>query len=59
MPPSSIDAEFRSLAPGSGGSTEQLSQFMCFLLDQLNSHLNFELIESYLTLFLKVCEDTS
>ena len=54
MSPSAIDAEFRSLAPVAGGSTEQLAHFMGFLLDQLRTRMNFELIESYLALFLKV-----
>ena len=55
MSPASIDGEFRSLAPEAGGSLEQIGHFMHFLLSQLKTKKNFELVEAYLGLFLKVC----
>ena len=55
MSPAAIDGEFRSLAPEAGGSLEQLGHLMHFLLEQLKTNRNFELVESYLGLFLKVC----
>ncbi len=54
LPPAGIDSEVRSLAPENGGSLEALQHFMEFMLSQLKTHMNFELIEAYLGLFLKV-----
>ncbi len=54
LPPASIDSEIRSLAPEHGGSLGGLQHFMEFMLSQLKTHMNFELIEAYLGLFLKV-----
>lgn len=54
LPPAGIDSEIRSLAPEHGGSIEELQYFMEFMLSQLKRHMNFELIEAYLGLFLKV-----
>ena len=54
LPPAGIDSEIRSLAPEHGGSVEGLQHFMEFLLSQLKNHVNFELVEAYLGLFLKV-----
>ena len=42
------------MAPDAGGSVEWLEYFMEFLLDQLKTNNNYELIQSYLGLFLKV-----
>ena len=53
-PPASVDAELHGLAPDSGGSPEALRHFMVFLLSQLRTGTNFELVEAYLGLFLKV-----
>lgn len=54
LSPAAIDAEIRGLAPDNGGSLEWLQHFMKFLLSQLKTNMNFELVESYLGLFLKV-----
>ena len=61
MGPSAIDGEFRSLGPEGGGSVEQSASFMTFILDRLKSKEDFELVQAYLGLFLKVipsCMDT-
>ena len=58
LSPAAIDSEFRSMAPDAGGSTEWLECFMEFLLDQLKTNKNYELIQSYLGLFLKVCQNS-
>jgi len=54
MSPSAIDSEFRSLSPDGGGSLQAMETFMKFLLFQLRSSQDFELVEAYLGLFLKV-----
>ena len=54
MSPAETEAEFRSLAPEAGGSIEWLAHFLSFLLSQLQTRRNFELVQSYLGLFLKV-----
>ncbi len=55
LSPASIDAEFRCMAPESGGSVEWVEQLMKFLLDRLSTNRDFELVQSYIGLFLKVC----
>ena len=54
LSPAAIDSEFRNMAPDAGGSVEWLEYFMEFLLDQLKTNKNYELVQSYLGLFLKV-----
>ena len=54
LPPAAIDAEFHSLAPESGGSLEWLAQLLRFLLEMLKTNQDFELVQSYIGLFLKV-----
>ncbi len=54
LPPASIDAEFRSLAPESGGSVEWVEHLMMFLLETVRTNRDFELVQSYIGLFLKV-----
>ena len=49
-----IDSEFHNMAPDSGGSVEWLEYFMEFLLDRLKANENYELVQSYLGLFLTV-----
>ena len=49
--PAAIDSEFRNMAPDAGGPVEWLMEF---LLDQLKTKNNYELVQSYLGLFLKV-----
>ncbi len=55
MPPAHIEGELRSLSPENEGSLEWLEHFMKFMLHQLRTKMNFELIQSYMGLFLKVC----
>lgn len=55
LSPAAIDGELRSLSPENGGSVEWLEHFMKFLLSQLQGNMNFELVEAYMGLFLKVC----
>ena len=54
LSPAPIDSEFRNMAPDVGGSVEWMEYFMEFLLDQLKTNKNYELVQSYLGLFLKV-----
>ena len=54
MSPAAVDGEMRGLSPENGGSFEWLHHFMCFLLSQLKTNVDFELVESYLGLFMKV-----
>lgn len=56
--PSSIDTEIRSLSPDGGGSLEAMEQFLRFCDHILESRNNFELINAYLGLFLKVHGET-
>ena len=53
--PSTIDAEFRCLAPGAGGDIILMENFMKFLISQLQLPKDFELTQGYMALFLKVC----
>jgi hypothetical protein len=52
--PSAIDAEFRFLAPGAGGDVVLVENMMEFLINQLELRKDFELIQGYMALFLKV-----
>ncbi|XP_022111358.1 WD repeat-containing protein 36-like [Acanthaster planci] len=54
MSPSEIDMELRSLAPLGGGSIEALKQFLHFLIKGLQDNVDFELLQAYTTLFLKL-----
>ena len=54
LSPASIDSEFHNMAPDAGGSVDWMEYFMEFLLDQLKTNKNYELVQSYLGLFLKV-----
>ena len=54
LSPAVIDTEIRSLAPDNGGSLEWMEHFMQFMLSQLKTNQNFELVEAYIGLFLKV-----
>lgn len=58
LSPSETDVEFRLLGPDVGGSIETLSQFIKVLIDITKSGKDFELIQSYLSLFLKLHGDT-
>jgi U3 small nucleolar RNA-associated protein 21 len=54
MGPSAIDAELRSLSEEMGGSVELMERFLKFILHHLTVRKNFELVSSYLALFLKL-----
>ena len=52
--PSAIDAEVRSLAPEGGGTVQLMANFLSFINEMLRTNRDFELIQAYLALFLKV-----
>lgn len=58
MGPAAIEGEIRGLSPEGGGSVEQLEFFVRLLLDQIKMGTNFELVEAYMGLFLKLHLDT-
>lgn len=51
--PSAIDFEIKSLDPHAGGSDTVMLQFMKMINHMFTSNQNFELAQSYLSLFLK------
>ncbi|KAI0213406.1 WD repeat-containing protein 36 [Lamellibrachia satsuma] len=55
--PSAIDAELRQLGPDAGGSVELLVGFLHMLNDHLETNRDFELMQAYLALFLKLHGD--
>ena len=55
--PSAIDIEVRSLGPEGGGTISALCQFLEMIKVGLRSNTNFEALQSYLSLFLKVHGD--
>jgi U3 small nucleolar RNA-associated protein 21 len=55
--PSAIEVEITSLSPLGGGSLELMNKFLKFVLVVLKSRKNFEAIEAYLGLFLKLHSD--
>lgn len=52
--PSAVDVEIRSLSADTCGTDELLRAFMVTMLNALKTNRDFELINSYLGLFLKV-----
>ena len=52
--PSALDIEIRSLGPEGGGTLTTLAQFLTLLQVGFKSNQNFEALQSYLSLFLKV-----
>lgn len=58
MGPSAIEAEIRSMSEDMGGSVELMENFLKFVLHHLTLRRNFELVNSYLALFLKLHFDT-
>ncbi|XP_060608574.1 WD repeat-containing protein 36-like isoform X2 [Ruditapes philippinarum] len=52
--PSAVDVEIRSLAPEMGGSVVVMCNFLQFVQSVLQTNKNFEIIQAYLGLFLKV-----
>lgn len=53
--PSSVDAEFRCLGPESGGDFALMKNILDFFIVQLKQRKDFELVQGYIALFLKVC----
>lgn len=54
LSPSKIDVEIRCLSPESGGSLELMEYFLKAMHETLKTNKNFELVHSYLALFLQV-----
>lgn len=54
LSPSKIDVEIRCLGPESGGSLELMEYFLQAMHEALKTNRNFELVHSYLALFLQV-----
>ena len=52
--PSAIDVEFRCLAPGTGGDVILIENMIEYIINQLELRKDFELIQGYMALFLKV-----
>lgn len=52
--PSATDTEIRSLDPIGGGSHIAMAIFMKALIDWLQSNQSFEIVQAYISLFLKV-----
>jgi len=52
--PSAIDIEVRSLGPEGGGTISALCQFLEMIKAGIQSNTNFEALQSYLSLFLRV-----
>lgn len=55
--PSAIEIEISSLAPEGGGSKELMIKFLKLVLSTLKSRKNFEAVQAYLGLFLKLHSD--
>ncbi|CAG9787200.1 unnamed protein product [Diatraea saccharalis] len=53
LAPSAIEAEVNSMSPDVGGSVEVMKKFLEMLRAMLESNKDFELAQSYLSLFLK------
>lgn len=54
LSPAAIEAEVTSMAPDAGGSTDVMKQFLRMLDVMLKSNRDFELAQSYMSLFLKM-----
>ncbi|GFS88390.1 WD repeat-containing protein 36 [Nephila pilipes] len=54
MSPSKIDVEIRCLSPENGGSEQLMECFLKVLLETLKTKKYFELVYSYLALFLQI-----
>ncbi|XP_047026043.1 WD repeat-containing protein 36 [Helicoverpa zea] len=54
LPPAAIEAEVTSMAPDAGGSVDVMKQFLKMLDIMLKSNRDFELAQSYMSLFLKM-----
>ncbi|KAG8197503.1 hypothetical protein JTE90_007241 [Oedothorax gibbosus] len=58
LSPSKIDVEIRCLGPESGGSLELMEYFLQAMHETLKTNRNFELVHSYLALFLQIHYET-
>lgn len=54
FPPSKIDVEIRCLSPENGGSIHLMECFLKALVFNMKTNKNFEILHSYLALFLQV-----
>ena len=52
--PSAIDIEVRSLGPEGGGTLDLMSNFLTMIQNGFSDNRNFEVLQSYLSLFLKI-----
>lgn len=53
LAPAAIEAEVTSMSPEVGGTIDVMKQFLLMIGVMLKSNRNFELAQSYLSLFLK------
>ncbi|XP_049871276.1 WD repeat-containing protein 36 [Pectinophora gossypiella] len=58
MAPAAIEAEVTSMAPDAGGSIQVMKQFLVMVGTMLKTNRDFELAQSYLSLFLKTHTNT-
>ena len=54
MGPSAISAEFHMLGPEGGGELKQLVDMIHFFKFQLESRRDYEMVQAYMQVFLKV-----
>ena len=54
MSPSAIDVELRSVAPEVGGNIDMMEMMLDFFKYRLKDGRDYELVQSYIGLFLKV-----
>lgn len=59
LSPAAIEAEVTSMDPETGGSTQLMKQFLIMLGVMLKTNRDFELAQSYLSLFLKTHSKTT
>lgn len=57
LSPSETDIELRLLGPDGGGNIEMLIQFLKVLIDSSKDGKDFELVQSYISLFMKLHGD--
>lgn len=57
LSPSDIDIEFRQLGLDGGGNDEDLESFVLVLIELIKSGQDFELVQSFVSLFLKLHGD--
>ena len=57
--PSAIEIEIKNLSPEGGGSVQLMEKFLRFVAKGLESKFHFDLVQSYLALFLKLHGDSA